>query len=282
MSQKSYDGKNCVYVIPTPVGNMKDLTPRAIETLEMVDVIFCEDTRVTGQLLKNLNISKKMICSNEQSETNKITDVILYLNEGKNVGIVTDRGTPLISDPGYNIVQAVSEKGYNVVTLPGATALIPALVNSGLSPLPFLFYGFLNSKSSKRKKELENLKGLKYTLIFYEAPHRIIDTLEDILLIFGNRNISISREISKIHEEIYRGTIKNVIEELNSQKIQGEFVIVVDKNNDEIKYEDLTIKEHVEMYMEDGFDEKESMKKVAKDRGMSKSDIYKEYHLRGE
>ena len=200
-----------------------------------------------------------------------------YLEDGKSVAIVSDRGTPVLSDPGEICTKKVIEKGYNVVSLPGATAAIPAITASGLDSSKFIFYGFLNSKSSKRKKELEFLKNNKMTIIFYEAPHRIMEMLADLKEVFGNRNISISREISKKFEEIYRATISEVMNMLT--EIKGEFVIVVEGNKDVVSFDDITIKEHVNMYMEDGLTEKEAIKKVAKERNMSKSDIYKEVKI---
>ena len=279
MSQKSYDGKNSLYLIPTPIGNFDDMTLRSIETLKLVDVLFCEDTRITKQMLKRLDINKKLISSNDHNEENTKSLAVQYLEEGKNVGIVTDRGTPIISDPGYKIVEEVIKKGYNVIPLPGANALIPALISSGVNPSPFMFYGFLNSKKSKREKELQNLKNYPVTIIFYEAPHRIIEMLESLRDIFGNRKISVAREISKLHEEIYRGKVGEVIKEISSEEIRGEFVVVVQGNDEEISFDDLSIKEHVKMYMEEGLSEKEALKKVAKDRNTSKSEIYKIYHM---
>ena len=212
MSQKSYNNKNSVYLIPTPIGNMEDITIRALNTLKEVDVIFSEDTRVTRNLLDYYDIKKTLIANHEYNEKENSEKLLEYLKNGKNVGVVTDRGTPIISDPGYNIVTKAIEYNYNVISLPGATALIPALTASGISPSPFLFYGFLNSKKSKRIHELEELSLNKYTMIFYESPHRILDTLNDMLEILENRKISISREISKKYEEIYRCTIKEVLE----------------------------------------------------------------------
>ena len=178
MSQKSYiNDKPILYLIPTPIGNMEDITLRAINILKEVEVIFSEDTRVTRQLLNYLNINKKLISSHNYNETKNENILLDYLNKGYNVGVVTDRGTPVISDPGYELVKIAIKHDFNVVSLPGPTALIPALTVSGINPSPFTFYGFLNSKDSKRKKELEELKQLKTTLIFYEAPHRIIKTL---------------------------------------------------------------------------------------------------------
>lgn len=278
MSQKSYDDSNSVYLIPTPIGNFDDITLRTIDTLKKVDVLFCEDTRITKQLLNRLEITKKLISSNDHNEESTKNLAIKYLEEGKNIGIVTDRGTPIISDPGYKVVEEVIKKGYNVIPLPGANALIPALIASGVNPAPFMFYGFLNAKKSKREKELENLKKYPVTIIYYEAPHRIIEMLESLRNVCGERKISVSREISKLYEEIYRGTVSEVIEELKKEEIRGEFVVVVEGNCAEVSFDDISVEEHVNMYIEEGLSEKEALKKVAKDRNTTKSEIYKIYH----
>ena len=227
MSQKSYNNTPTLYLIPTPIGNMEDITLRAINALKEVEVIFSEDTRVTGVLLKHLDIKKKLIANHEHNEQKNCEMALSYLKDGYNIGLVTDRGTPIISDPGYGIAKFIIEHGYNVVGLPGPTALIPALIVSGLNPSPFLFYGFLNNKEPKRIKELESLKNIKATLIFYEAPHRLEKTLDNMLKVLGNRNISISREISKRYEEVYRGQIDDIKKQIVDAK--GEFVIVVEK-----------------------------------------------------
>ena len=277
MSQKSYNDSPTLYLIPTPIGNMEDITIRAINTLKMVDVVFCEDTRVTGQLLKYLDISKKLISSHEHNETKNKQKLLEYLNSGSNVGLVSDRGTPIISDPGYELAKFAIEEGHNVVSLPGATALIPALTSSGISPMPFYYYGFLNSKDSARRKELEFLKNIDATLILYEAPHRINKTLKDLGNILGNnRKISISREITKKYEEIYRGTIKELIEQNNEYK--GELVVVVEGNKETTEYKTLTVEEHVNLYIEDGKSSMDAIKIVAKERGMKKSEVYDIYH----
>lgn len=278
MSQKSYNNTPTLYLIPTPIGNMEDITLRAINILKEVEVIFSEDTRVTGILLKHLDIKKKLIASHEHNESKNQELALSYLKQGYNIGLVTDRGTPIISDPGYGIAKYVIEQGYNVVGLPGATALIPALIVSGLNPAPFLFYGFLNNKESKAIKELETLKNIKATMIFYEAPHRLEKTLGNMLEVFGNRNISISREISKRYEEVYRGTIKQVIEEVKDAK--GEFVIVVEGNTEVKSYDNLSVVEHVNLYVDEDMKLMDAIKKVAKERNVSKSDIYNEYHKR--
>ena len=277
MSQKSYDNSPTLYLIPTPIGNMEDITIRALNILKMVDVVFCEDTRVTGQLLKYYDITKKLISSHEFNESNNKKKLIEYLSSGSNVGLVSDRGTPIISDPGYELAKYAIEEGYNVVSLPGATALIPALTSSGISPMPFYYYGFLNSKDSARRKELEFLKNIDATLILYEAPHRINKSLIDLGNILGNnRKISISREISKKYEEIYRGSIEELIEQKNEYK--GELVLVVEGNKSTVEYKNLTIEEHVNLYIEDGNSVMDSIKIVAKERGMKKSELYDLYH----
>lgn len=277
MNQKSYDGSPTLYLVPTPIGNLGDFTFRAVEVLNQVEVIFSEDTRITINLLNHYDIKKKLIAFHKFNEEQKVGVVLSYLENGKSVAIVSDRGTPVLSDPGEICTKKVIEKGYNVVSLPGATAAIPAITASGLDSSKFIFYGFLNSKSSKRKKELEFLKNNKMTIIFYEAPHRIMEMLADLKDVFGDRKISISREISKKFEEIYRAKISEVMNMLT--EVKGEFVIVVEGNKDVISFDDITIKEHVNIYMEDGLTEKEAIKKVAKERNMSKSDVYKEVKI---
>lgn len=276
MSQKSYDNKPTLYLIATPIGNMEDITYRAINVLKSVSIIFSEDTRVTNQLLSYYNIKNKLISSHQYNEKDNIDKLLKYLNDGQDVGLVTDRGTPIISDPGYYLAKAAINNNYNVVSIPGATAFVSALITSNIDAQPFTFFGFLNSKSSKRRKELEELKNNKYTLIFYESPHRLIDTLNDMLKILGNRNISISREITKKFEEIYRGTISDVINELDVLK--GEFVIVVEGNKDVNDFSNLSILDHVNLYIENGLDSKEAIKKVAHERKLNKNEVYSEYH----
>ena len=276
MSQKSYNNTPTLYLIPTPIGNMEDITLRAISILKEVEVIFSEDTRVTKNLLNYLNIQKKLISSHNYNEETNKEKLIEYLDKGFDVGVVTDRGTPVISDPGYLLAKHAIENNYNVVGLPGPTALIPALITSGIDPMPFLFFGFLNSKQSKRIKELEELKKINVTTILYEAPHRIKDTLLDIIKVLGNRYISISREISKKFEEIYRGKVEDVLKELDEPK--GEFVIVVSKDEKENLYENLSLVAHVNLYIKEGYDSKEAIKMVAKERNIPKSEVYNEYH----
>ncbi len=277
MSQKSYDNSPTLYLIPTPIGNMEDITMRSLNILKLVDVVFCEDTRVTGQLLKYYDINKKLISSHNFNESKNINKLLDYLNNGSNVGLVSDRGTPIISDPGFELAKCAIDNGFNVVSLPGATALIPALTSSGISPMPFYYYGFLNNKDSARKKELEILKNIEATLIIYEAPHRINKTLKDLGNILGNnRKIAISREITKKYEEIYRGTIEELINQNNDYK--GELVLVIEGNKETIQYKNLTIPEHVNLYIEDNKSVMDAIKIVARERGMKKSEVYDIYH----
>ena len=277
MRQKSYDDSPSLYLIPTPVGNMEDITLRAINILKKVDFLLCEDTRITAELLNKLDIKKKLVHSDDHNEDSLKEMVLSKLQDGLNIGLVTDRGTPIISDPGYKIVEYVTKNGFNVISLPGPTAFVPALTMSGINPAPFLFYGFLNSKESKRIKEIESLKNLPYTIILYEAPHRITDMLKSLLSIFGNRQIALCREISKKYEEAIRGTIEEVL--TVSDTLKGEMVVVVEGNLEQEDYSSLTILEHINLYLEDGMSDKEAIKKVAVERGIPKSVVYREYHI---
>ena len=275
MWQSSYDGSPSVYLVPTPIGNLEDMTFRAINILKMVDVIFSEDTRVTLQLLNHFNIKNKLISLHDHNEDVVKDKVLEYLKDGKNVSIVTDRGTPIISDPGYKTVKFLKDNGYNVIGLPGACAFVPALIASSISSEHFTFYGFLSSKESKMRQELEYLKDSEYTLVFYEAPHRIVKTLNMMLDVFGDRYISISREISKLHESVFVGTISDVLE--NTKEFKGEFVIVVSPSNEEI-VNDMNIVENVNLYIRNGLTTMEAIKRVSKERKIPKGEIYKEYH----
>lgn len=275
MWQESYDGKPSVYLVPTPIGNLGDMTFRAIEVLKMVDAIFSEDTRVTLQLLNHFEIKNKLIHLDDHNEENVKDQVLGYLKEDKNVAIVTDRGTPIISDPGYKTVKFLKELGYNVIALPGACAFVPALVASSISSEHFTFYGFLSSKEQKMREELTNLKDSEYTLVFYEAPHRIVRTLEAMLEIFGDRYISISREISKLHESVFVGKISEALG--SSEMMKGEFVIVVSAKEEEYD-EDMSIIDSVNLYIRSGLSSMDAIKRVAKERKISKNTVYMEFH----
>lgn len=274
MSQISYDNTPTLYLVPTPIGNLGDMTYRSIEVLKNSEVIFSEDTRETKKLLDYYNIDKKLISHHKFNEDTAYKKVLSYLEEGKSVSIVSDRGTPSVSDPGFESTYQIIKRGYNVVCLPGATACIPALVMSGLNPNKFLFYGFLNSKKSTKKKELEDLKDLRYTIIIYESPFRVIETLELIKEVMGDRNISISREISKKHEEVYRGTVSEVLEEVSPK---GEFVIVIEENKEEKNYDEVDIISHIKELVRSGLTEKEAIKEVSKLHKLPKQEVYMKY-----
>ena len=277
MIQNSYNDTASLYLIPTPIGNIEDITVRALNVLKSVDELLCEDTRDTGVLLSKYEIKKKLVSCHEYNEEQMIDYVISKLKAGYNLGLVTDQGTPIISDPGYVVARGVINAGYNVISLPGATAFVPALTSSGIEPSPFIYYGFLNSKSSKQIEELKSLRKYPYTIIFYESVHRIKNTLENMLDILGDREICLCRELSKIHEEYVRGKISEIIPLVDTMK--GEFVLVVSGNKEVIDYSNLDVVEHVNLYLED-MNEMDAIKRVAKERGVAKSVIYKEYHDR--
>ena len=276
MWKRSYDNDSILYLIPTPIGNMEDITFRSLRILKEVDVVFSEDTRVTQNLFNYFEIKKKLVALHDHNENIVKDEVLAYLEKGCNVAIVTDRGTPIISDPGYKTVSYVSKKGYSVVALPGACAFVPALIVSGINPQPFTFYGFLDSKIEKRKKELIQLKFVTNTLIFYEAPHRILQTMKLMLEIFGDREVSLSREITKKFESVYRGKISDLLPTLES--IKGEFVIVVSGFEKNFADMECGIVEQIQFYIDNGMKKMEAIKIVAREREMKKNDVYALYH----
>lgn len=274
MMQNSYDDSPTLYLVPTPIGNFSDMTLRAIDILKSVNYILCEDTRTSSILLKHFDINKPLISCHEFNEDKIKEKVLNLLRDGNNLALITDQGSPVINDPGYVVSKFVIQNGFNVVGLPGATAFVPALMMSGLNPNRFLYYGFLNVHHKKRVEELNFLKNLPYTIIFYEAPHRVLDMLKDLFDVFGDRNISIAREISKVHEEIVRDSLSNILN--NLPNIKGEYVIIVDGNYDTVDFSSLSIYDHVKLYLTD-LSEMDAIKKVAKERNLPKSVVYKEY-----
>ena len=271
-----------LYLVPTPIGNLKDITLRALEVLENADMIAAEDTRQTLKLLNHFNIKKPLISYhkfNEQNKSDKIIDILL---EGKSIALVSDAGTPGISDPGSVIVERCIEKNIDFEVLPGATAITTALVYSGLDTTKFLFRGFLPRENKERKVITDELLASQETLIFYEAPHRLLDTLSYLLDTFGDRRIAVCRELTKLYLEIYRGTLKESIEYFVENKPRGEFVLVLEgKKIEDIKEEkkqewiNLSIEDHILKYMNDGIKKKDAIKMVAKDRELPKSEVYK-------
>lgn len=216
-----------LYLVPTPIGNMEDITVRAQKVLNEADLVACEDTRHTGLLLSRLNLKKKLTSYHEHNEKQRAFELIEVIKEGGSVAVVSDAGSPGISDPGYRVVKAAIENNIQVVPLPGANSIIPALTASGLPTDRFLFEGYLSHKSSQRKNRLQQLQNFAHTLIFFESPFRIAKCLENMLEVFGDRDVCVAREMTKIHEEFIRGKLKEVVETVNSRKIKGEIVIVV-------------------------------------------------------
>ena len=270
MLQKSYDENSKLYLVPTPIGNMKDITYRAIEVLNNVKVVYSEDTRVTKILLDYYGIKSKLVSCHKFNEKTIYPQVINNLQNGNSVALVTDRGTPLISDPGYIVVKEVIKNGFSVVSLPGPSALLPALNMSGIPADKFLFYGFLSNKVDESISELKMLKSINFTIVLYESPHRLIKTLHNIKNILGNNFISISREISKLHEEVFRGTVQEAINTYIDPK--GEFVIVIDNND---KFEDIFIAyDELKELINYGMDKKSAMKYVSKKYDVSKNVLY--------
>ena len=280
--QKSYiDDGSVLYLVPTPIGNYEDMTFRSVETLKNVDYIFCEDTRVTKVLLSHFNILTPLKNYHIFNEDVVSDEIINLLKEGHNIALVSDAGLPCISDPGYLVASLAIKEGFKVISLPGASASLTALIASGLPCDKFYFNGFLNSRQSQRIKDLNNLKDKKETLIIYEAPHRIHETLKDMHDVLGNRRIVIARELTKHFEEYTRGTLEELQkEELN---LKGEMVLIVDGasiDSDVLELNNLSVLEHFNHYINQGIDEKEALKRVAKDRNVSKSDIYKEIKVK--
>lgn len=271
-----------LYLVPTPIGNLKDITLRSLEVLENADVIAAEDTRQTIKLLNHFNIKKTLISYHMHNEQGKSDEILNRLREGENIALVSDAGMPGISDPGSVIVKKCIEEGLDFEVLPGATAFATALIYSGLDSSAFTFRGFIPRDTKSRKIVVEELKNQKETLIFYEAPHRLLSTLTFLLDSFGDRNIAACRELTKIHEEIVRGKISEVIEHFKINSPRGEFVLVLDGLSEEeieresrASWEGLSIEEHIIKYMEDGFSKKDSIKMVAKDRKLQKNEVYK-------
>ena len=274
--------KGKLYLVPTPIGNLKDITLRALEVLENVDEIAAEDTRTSLKLLNHFNIKKTLFSYHKHNEQGKSLDIITKLSNGVNIALITDAGTPGISDPGSVIVEKCIEENIDFEVLPGATAITTALVYSGLDTTKFVFRGFLPRENKERNPIIEEIKNVRDTLIFYEAPHRLLSTLEYIKENLGDRRIALCRELTKLHEEIFRGRISDAMGYFVENRPRGEFVLVIEgKSDEEIKAEreavwsDLSIEEHLINVIESGVDKKEAIKLVAKERGLAKKEVYK-------
>ena len=270
-----------LYIVATPIGNLEDITLRAIRTLKEVYLIAAEDTRQTLKLLNHLEISKPLISYHRHNEEIKTKELINKLLEGKNIALVSDAGTPVISDPGGEIVKEAIKEEIKIIPIPGPCALITALIASGMDAKEFTFIGFLPQNKKNRKEKLEQIKNAENTLILYEAPHKLLQTLEELKSIIDKRKVVLARELTKIHEEFKMGTIEELQKDIINPK--GEYVIIIEKNEktkEQIKLENLnnlTIEEHYKYYEEIGLDKKEIIKKVAKDRNLNKNEVYKKF-----
>ena len=282
MRQQSYrtEGTGKLFLVPTPIGNLEDMTYRTIRILNEVDLIAAEDTRHSIKLLNHFEISKPLTSYHEHNKDSKGGYLINKLLEGENIALISDAGMPGISDPGEDIIKQAIEHNIDIEVLPGATASITALVGSGLETAKFAFEGFLDRDKKVRRNQLEELKEERRTIIFYESPHRLKDTLKDMLKVLGNRRIAVNREITKKYQEIIREDIETVINIFNEKEVKGEFVLIVEgfkgEKTVQNSYEDLTEREYVITLMENGMDKKDAIKTVCKDRKLKKDVVYKQ------
>lgn len=269
--------KGHLYIVATPIGNLEDITLRAINILKNVDIIAAEDTRHTLKLLNHFEISKPLISYHRHNEDTKTEILIKELITGKDIALVSDAGTPGICDPGEEIIKECIEQNIEVIPIPGACAMINALICSGISTKEFIFIGFLPLNKKLRKEKLEEIQKANKTLILYEAPHKLESTLKDLKPILEDRKIVLAREITKIHEEFIRGDIEFLIEK--SKEIKGEIVLIIEANNkkEANKLLDLSLEEHYKYYENQGVEKKEIIKKIAKDRNVNKNEIYKNF-----
>lgn len=280
--QKSFKGQSPygkLYLVATPIGNLDDMTFRAIQTLKEVDWIAAEDTRNTGLLLKHFDISTKQISFHEHNAKEKIPDLIGFLKAGQSIAQVSDAGLPSISDPGHDLVKAAIEEEIVVVTVPGASAGISALIASGLAPQPHIFYGFLPRKSGQQKQFFGSKKDYPETQIFYESPHRVADTLENMLEVYGDRSVILVRELTKIYEEYQRGTISELLESISETSLKGECLLIVEGASQDVEEkdeEDLFLE--IQARIQQGMKKNQAIKEVAKIYQWNKSQLYAAYH----
>jgi 16S rRNA (cytidine1402-2'-O)-methyltransferase len=264
-----------LYVVATPIGNLEDITYRAVRILKEADWIACEDTRTTRRLLDHYAIETRTISYHEHNETERSAELIAMIEQGENGALVSDAGTPLLSDPGYRLVRAAVQAGIRIEPLPGPSALLAALVVSGLPTDQFHFGGFLPPKQGQRRRVLETLADEAATLIFYEAPHRILEALEDVAAVLGNRDIVAARELTKLYEEVLRGTPAEIGAALSARdSIRGEFVLLIGKSLTPVA-DDVPIEEMIQALIAAGVERMDAMKTVARERGLSKREVYK-------
>jgi 16S rRNA (cytidine1402-2'-O)-methyltransferase len=287
-SQKStiHDQTGCLYLVGTPIGNLEDMSVRALRILKEADIIAAEDTRNTKKLCNYFEIDTPLISYHEHNIAVGGEKLLTLLQEGKTIALVSDAGLPCISDPGADIVEKAIAQNFSVVPVPGPNAAISALIASGLSPQPFFFYGFLNRGKKERRQQLEQLKKRQETILLYEAPHRLKDTLKDMEAILGERRIVLARELTKKFEEFLRGTLSEAVVWSQTEEIRGEFCIVLEGNScveeedhEEAYWQNMSIVEHVDFIInQSNVSSKEAIKEVAKLRQVAKRDVYNEYH----
>lgn len=286
-SQKSFSGEQpTLYLVATPIGNLEDMTVRALRLLKEVDIIAAEDTRNTRKLCNYFSIETRLVSYHEHNQESGGEKILNYLADGKSVALVSDAGMPCISDPGEDIVKKAVDSGYPVVPVPGANAALSALIASGLTPQPFLFYGFLSRNKKARQAELEILSQKEETLLFYEAPHRLKDSLRSLLVAFGGeRRIVLAREVTKKFEEFLRGTLEEAVAWSEASDIRGEFCLVVEGNPEpdsveaDESWRTLSVEQHVTRFMEEQqVSSKEAIKAVALLREMPKREVYQAFH----
>ena len=269
--------KGILYIVATPIGNLDDITLRAIKILSEVDLIAAEDTRHTLKLLNHLNISKHMVSYHRHNENMRSDFLIKELKEGKNIALVSDAGTPGICDPGEEIIKKCIEENIKVIPIPGACAMVNALIASGLNTDEFLFLGFLPLNKKNRKEKLYEIENTNKTSIIYEAPHKLNTTLKDLKDIIGDRKIILAREITKVHEEFIRVDIKELIR--RAEDLRGEIVLLIEGNKEEKKnnFDSLSLEEHYDYYEKKGMEKKEIIKQISKDRKLNKNEVYQKF-----
>lgn len=275
-----------LYLCATPIGNLEDITYRVLKTLREVDLIGAEDTRHSIHLMNHFEIKTPMTSYHEYNKVEKAKILVEQMKEGKNIAIITDAGTPGISDPGEEIVRQCYEAGIEVTSIPGPAACITALTMSGLNTKRFAFEAFLPAEKKERQRILEELKNETRTIVLYEAPHHLIRTLKELQKILGDREMTLCKELTKIYERAEKSTIEKLIEKYEETEIKGEYVLVIQgRSFEEIKKEEqevylqISIEEHMQKYLSRGMDKKEAMKQVAKDRGISKREVYAQVNI---
>ena len=270
--------KGKLYVVATPIGNLGDITLRAIEILKKVDLIAAEDTRHTLKLLNHLEISKPLVSYHRHNEEIKTKELIEKLLKGQNIALVSDAGTPGICDPGEVVIKNCIKEKITIIPIPGACAMINALIVSGIDTKEFIFLGFLPIHKKLRKEKLNEIQQSKKTIILYEAPHKLESTLKDLEDFVKDRRIVLARELTKIHEEFIRGDVREIIKE--TKNLKGEMILIIEgdkKEKEENNFEKITLQEHYELYEKQGIEKKEIIKKIAKDRNLSKNEIYQKF-----